>query len=235
YLVDMVVRSDCRLVGQTVEDAGLRHLPGLYLIQITRGGQALSPVRPDEILRARDRLTFTGVVTSIVDLEKIPGLDPAVHQPLGAAGGAPPGQHFCEAVISPQSPLIGETIREADFRALYNAAVVAVHRGGTRLIGRVGDIVLQPGDTLLLQTGPHFARAHRNDPDFILVSRVEEAAAVRRDRAPRALALLLLLLGLAVSGRVSVMLAGFLVAGLMVLTGCLSTAAAREGVNWQTL
>ena len=51
-LVDMVVRSDCRLVGQTVEDAGLRHLPGLYLIQITRGGQALSPVRPDEILRA---------------------------------------------------------------------------------------------------------------------------------------------------------------------------------------
>jgi di/tricarboxylate transporter len=110
-----------------------------------------------------------------------------------------------------------------------------VHRGGTRLQGRVGDIVLQPGDTLLLQTGPHFARAHRNDPDFVLVSRVEEARALRRDRAPRALALLCLLLALMISGRVPVLMAAFLVAGLMVLTGCISTASAREGIDWQTL
>src|SRR5205823_5629423 len=123
----------------------------------------------------------------------------------------------------------------ADFRALYNAAVVAVHRGGTRLAGRVGDIVLQPGDTLLLQTGPHFARAHRNDPDFVLVSRVEEARAIRHERAPRALALLALLLALMITGRISVMLAALLIAGLMVLSGCISTAAAREGVDWQTL
>ena len=78
-------------------------------------------------------------------------------------------------MLSHTSPLIGRSIRGSNFRALYNAAVVAVHRGGARLKGRLGDIVLHSGDTLLLQTGPHFAEAYRNNPDFFLVSGVRDS------------------------------------------------------------
>lgn len=235
YLVDMLVQPGCRLAGRSVEEAGLRHLPGLFLIEIARAGQIIAPVSPDEILREGDRLTFTGVVSSIVDLERIPGLVPATDDSYATDAVQRRAQRLCEAVLSPTSPLVGKTIRDADFRALYNAAVVAVHRGGARLTGRVGDIVLRPGDTLLLQAGAHFARAHRNDPNFILVSRVEDARPVRHDRAPLALGLLALLIALMVTGVVDVVVAAFLAAAGMIATRCISSSDARESVDWQTL
>jgi len=235
YLVDMLIQPGCRLAGQTVEAAGLRHLPGLFLVEIDRNGQTITPVGPDETLKEGDRLTFTGVVTSVVDLERIPGLIPASDESYETDAARRRWKRLSEAVISPRSPLIGKTIRDADFRSLYNAAVVAVHRGGARLTGRIGDIVLQPGDTLLLQAGAHFARAHRNNADFILVSSIEESRPIRFERAPIALGLLALLLALMVSGVVSVVMASFLVAALMVMTRCIAASDARASVDWQTL
>ena len=77
YLVEMLVTENCRLIGQTVESAGLRQLPGLFLIEIDRGDEIVTPVGPLETIQENDRLIFTGVVETIVDLEKIPGLVPA--------------------------------------------------------------------------------------------------------------------------------------------------------------
>jgi len=235
YLVDLRVEGECRLIGQTVEDAGLRHLPGLFLTEITRGDEVRTPVEPDEVLHADDVLTFSGVVSGIVDLERIPGLVPAAGSGYEALAERRRGRRLCEAVLSPSSPLAGRTIRDADFRALYNAAVVAVHRGGARLRGRIGDIVLRAGDTLLLQTGPHFARAHRNDADFILVSGIEDSRPLREDRARIAFALLGLLLLLLITGVVPVVTAALLVAVMMVVTRCLSASTARESLDLQTL
>ena len=77
YLVEMLVQPGCRLVGKTVGSAGLRSLPGLYLIDIDRGELSKGPITPDERIEVNDRLVFTGIVGTIVDLEKIPGLVPA--------------------------------------------------------------------------------------------------------------------------------------------------------------
>jgi len=235
FLVDMQIQPGCRLIGQRIQDAGLRRLPGLFLIEITRGDQIIAPVDPDQILREGDYLTFTGVVTTIVDLERIAGLVPIADEAYEAHSVAQRGRRLCEAVISNTSPLIGKTIRDANFRAAYNAAIVAVHRGGSRLKGRIGDIVLRAGDTLLLQTGPHFVSAHRNNPDFYLVSRVEEARPVRHDRASVSTLLLLGLIALMMSGYVPIVLAAFLAAGLMIATRCISPADARQSIDWQTL
>lgn len=243
YLVDVAVEPACKLVGQTIEAAGLRRLPGLFLVQIERDEHLISPVSPDEVLEPHDRLTFTGVVNSIVDLERIPGLVPVADGSYENRADHRFKKRLCEAVISPVSPLIGKTIREADFRALYNAAVIAVHRGGTRLTGRVGDIELREGDTLLLQTGSHFARAHRNNPDFILVSSVEEARPIRHDRAGVALGILFVtILLIALGGKKlggiqvpEIPVMAFTGALLMVATRCISIADARQSLNWQTL
>ena len=69
YLVNMQVRPECRLVGQRVQEAGLRQLPGLFLLEITREGEIISPVSPNQVLHANDLLTFTGVVGTIIELE----------------------------------------------------------------------------------------------------------------------------------------------------------------------
>jgi di/tricarboxylate transporter len=235
YLVNMQVQPDCRLVGQSVQRAGLRHLPGLFLVEISRQGEVISPAPPDQILRAGDILTFTGVVGTIVDLERIAGLVPVPGDVTDTPAKPRLERIMCEAVVSPTAPVIDRTIRDADFRARYNAAVVAVHRGGERLAGKVGDIVLRGGDTLLLQTGPHFARANRNNPDFLLVGGLDDARPVRHHRAMLSLGLLLLLIVLMVSGVVKIVVAAFLVAGLMVLARCISVADARRSVDWRTL
>lgn len=235
YLVNMRVAAGCPLAGKAVEEAGLRHLPGLFLVEIVRGNEVITPVTPDQVMREGDILMFTGVVSTIVDLEKYEGLEPVADAAYETQARLKRGHMLCEAVVSGNCPAIGKTIRDADFRALYNAAVVAVHRGGERLQGRVGDIVLRSGDTLLLQTTAHFARAHRNSRDFLLVSGVENSRPYRHDKALIALGLLGLLLVLLSTGWVSTVMAAFLVAGLMVVTGCISVGEARQSIDWQTL
>lgn len=234
YLVEMLVQPGCSLVGQSVEQAGLRRLPGLFLIVIEREGETIGPVSPDMILQQGDRLVFTGVVETIVDLKKIPGLVPAADS-MYDRPELRSGRRMSEAVISSSSPLIGQTVRDADFRRLYNAAVVAVHRNGQRLPSKIGDIELRPGDTLLLQTGHNFARLHRNNTDFYLVSDVEDSRNLRFERAWTAIAIFVALVAALGTGIIDPMLAAVLAAGLMVGTRCISTSDAHQAVEWPTL
>lgn len=233
FLVNMRVEPTCPLVGKRVEEAGLRRLPGLFLAEIRRGNRIVAPVGPDERIEAADRLTFTGAVSSIVDLERIRGLvavaDDA-HAPV-----AEHDRHYCEAVVSATSPLVGTSVRDASFRARYNAAVLAVHRGGHRLHGRVGDIVLAAGDTLLLQTDPHFFAANRNNPDFYLVSRMEDARPVRHDRAAASGVLLAVFVVLLATEVLTPAIAAMTVAGAMLALRCISPAVARRNVQWDVL
>ena len=48
-------------------------------------------------------------------------------------------------------------MRDLRFRDQFNAAVVAVARKGERIRSKPGDILLQSGDILLLDTGSSFA------------------------------------------------------------------------------
>jgi di/tricarboxylate transporter len=235
YLVEMLVQPGCRLVGKRVSEAGLRHLPGLFLIEIERGGEITGPVSPDEVIQAEDRMVFTGVVSTIVDLEKIPGLVPAADTRYEVATGKQWARQLCETVISPTSPLIGQVVRDADFRGLYDAAIVAVHRNGSRLPNKIGDIELHVGDTLLLQVGPNFSRAYRNNPDFYLISDVEDSRPVRHDRASIAAIIFITMIMAFVSGFIPIVVAAFLAAGAMVTAGCISASDARRSVDLPVL
>ena len=235
YLVEMEVQAGYKFIGRSVEEAGLRHLPGLFLIEIERDGETISPVGPDDRLLAGDRLVFTGVVSSIVELEKVPGLVPAADPGYEADPAAQMSRTLVEVVISNTSPLIGQTIRDADFRAHYGAAVLAVHRGGERVQQKIGDIGLQMGDTLLLQVRDHFVRARRNDPAFFLVTAVQDWRPLRRDRAWIAALAFLALLVLMTTEAIDTVLAVGLIAGLLWVTRCISTSEARKSVELPVL
>jgi di/tricarboxylate transporter len=246
YLLEMLVQPHCRLIGQTVERAGLRHLRGLFLIEIDREGDVITPVTPNDVVCAGDRLIFTGVVTTILDLVKIPGLVPAADMTYEIHPVQPGPRRLSEAVLSKSSPLIGTTVRQARFRERYHAAVVAVHRNGARLPSKIGDIVLEPGDTLLLQTRTEFADRFRHSRDFYLVADVEGSEARRHDRAWLAIALVgALILWLSIASAVgqggfsaglrSTAVAAVTIAGLMVVGRCLPVAEARSVIDLQVL
>jgi di/tricarboxylate transporter len=235
YVVEMQVLPESSLLGKTIENAGLRRLHGLYLIEIERTGEIISPAGPDEILRGNDRLVFAGIISSVIELQKMPGLVPIADGQEPSSAREQSQRRLTEVVVSASSRLVGRTIREADFRAAYGAVVVAAHRGGSRIESKLGDIRLQPGDTLLLQTPPHFARAHRNDPAFYLVSDVDDYRPFRSHRAWIAAALITVLVVLMATGLVDTLVAAALTAAAMVFTGCISAGEARRSVEWQVL
>jgi di/tricarboxylate transporter len=234
YSVEMTVEPGSPLVGRSIEDAGLRNLPGMYLIEIDRGGQLLAAVPPDTRLQANDRLVFVGVVESVVDLQKIRGLKPVTDQVFKLNA---PRRSRCliEAVVSNTCPLLGRSIREGRFRTVYNAAVIAVARSGQRIRKKIGDIILQPGDTLLLEATPDFVERQRNRRDFFLVSAVEGSTPPRHERAPVALALIAGMVIVVTFGWLQMLQAAMLAAGLMIITRCITATEARRSVDWSVL
>jgi di/tricarboxylate transporter len=234
YTVEMLVEEGGPLVGKSIEEAGLRSLPRLYLAEIDRGGRVIPAVGPHELLQGGDRLLFVGIVESVVDLHKVRGLIPAPDQ-LFKVTTPRPQRILVEAVVSNTAPLVGKSVREGRFRSLYNAVIIAVARNGERINRKIGDIVLQPGDTLLLEASPEFARAHRNSRDFFLVSRIENSNPPRHERALLALGILLGMVVTVTLGWLSMLQAALLAAGLMLLTRCLTGAVARRSVDWQVL
>ncbi len=246
YLLEMLVTSECTLIGKTVEQAGLRHLPGLFLIEIDRLDDQITPVRPEDIIRDGDRLIFTGVVSTIVDLEKIPGLVPAADMTYEFHPSAKQQRLLVEVVLSRTSPLAGMNVREANFREQYNAAVVAVHRNGVRVTNKIGNIRLEPGDTLLLQTRSEFVNNYRNSKDFYLVSSVDDFEARRHDKAILAgvfIVLLIAWLSLSdligenspLAGLASPAIATIAICTLMVATGCVRATDARNSIDLQVI
>ena len=230
YSLSMRVRPDSPIVGESLEEAGLRHLPGLYLVEIERAGQVLAAVGPATRIEAEDELVFVGAVESVVDLRKIKGLVPATDQVAKLA--QPRRERFLvEAVVGVDSPLVGRSIRESEFRTRYEAAVIAVHRRGERVRGKVGDIVPRPGDTLLLEARPGFLGQHRGDPAFALVAQVEGSSAPRHERALLAAGALAFLVGAHVLFGMPLLTAALLAAGAMVGLRCVSGAEAVRSVE----
>ena len=234
YTVEMMVPAGSNLAGKTIEEAGLRHLPGLYLIEIDRMGDVLPAVSSSVALREQDRLVFVGVVESVVDLHKTRGLEPATNQ-VYKIDEPRPNRRLVEAVVSDTCPIIGQTIRRGQFRSRYSAAVIAVARNGQRLSGKIGDIVLQAGDTLLLEARASFADQQRNSRDFYLVSQIEDSAPPRHDKALLALLLLGAMVLAVTLTPMSMLNAALIVTGLMIVTGCCTAAAALRNIDWQML
>jgi di/tricarboxylate transporter len=235
YTVEMMVQPDSAIDGSTIEQAGLRSLPGCYLMEVQRDGETFAAVGPQQVLRGNDRLIFVGVVQSVVDLQKIRGLVPATNQVFKLSD--PRHQRvLIEAVVSNTCPAVGRTIRDARFRSKYDAAVIAVHRNGARIDRKIGDIVLASGDTLLLEAHPRFHEIHHNSRDFFLVSAVEDSNPRRHEKAWVALSILgLMVVAMSFEKYFSVLNAALIGAALMLLSGCCSAVTARRSIDWSTL
>jgi len=234
YTVEMVVDANGPLVDMTIESAGLRHLPGLYLAEIDRLGEVLPAVGPKERLRANDRLVFVGVVESVVDLRKMRGLRPATDQVFKLQAPMT-DRSLIEAVVSNRCPILNKSIREGKFRSRYQAAVLAVARSGQRLSGKIGDIVLQPGDTLLLEAHADFVKQQRNSNDFFLVSSVANSSPPRHEQAWIALTILLGMIAVVTFLDWDMLTAALVAAIAMIATRCCTSEEARLSIDWSVL
>ena len=234
YTVEMMVPINSPLSGKSIEQAGLRHLPGLYLVEVIRNRHIIPAVSPKEVLCDDDRLVFIGAIDSIVDLHRLRGLQPATDEVFKLDT---PRSERCliEAVVSNTCPIVGKTIREGKFRTRYNAVILAVARNGERLPGKIGSIRLKPGDTLLLEANANFLSQQRISNDFYLVNGIPDSEPLRHEKAPIAIIILLMMVVLAAFGLMSMLKAAILASMAMIVTGCCSSVRAIRNIEWSVL
>lgn len=230
FTLEVAVAVDGPLVGKAVGEAGLRELERLYLVEIERDGSVVTAVPSEERLRGGDRLVFAGDTQAISDLLRINGIVPSVHADEPSLSKDRAERCLMEAALSPQSEVLGLTIRDARFRERYGAIVLAVARGGARVSGNLGNIRLKPGDVLLLEARPAFVSRQRYNKDFLLINDLGTEAP-RHDRAWLSWGVLIVLVGLAACGLLSMLNAALLGAALMILSGCCSVGQAQKSVD----
>jgi di/tricarboxylate transporter len=232
YVLEMRVVRRGALVGRSVVEAGLRNLAGLFLVEIQRDDTLLPAVTPETVLQGDDRLVFVGRTDGLRDLRQVSGLRHAVDQVFKVGGDGDEGRHFVEVVLSRLSPVVGRSLRQSRFRDRYQAVVVAINRHGTQLRGKPGDVVLQAGDTLLLEARPSFIRDFSESRDFMMVNVVDAAPPVKPRRALLALGILTMMILANALLRVDIFVSALVAALAMLATGCIGLRAARRSVDF---
>ncbi|MCK5897872.1 MAG: SLC13 family permease [Methylococcales bacterium] len=234
YLLEMTVEENCELAGQSISDAGLRNLDSLFLVEIIRGKQLFPVISPDTQIEVGDHLIFAGAVESVLELRRIKGLSIASKQ-IFKLDDQQQERRLFEAVVSAESPLVGITLRKSRFRHRYNAVVLSVARNGQRIQGKLGNICIQAGDTLLIEAAKGFLFKYRNNRDFLLISRLENSAPVRHTHAPRAIIIMVLMLTITITGMMTLLQAALLATGALLLSGCLTFENAKDDINYSVL
>ncbi len=253
-LVEVELAANSPLVGETVAHNELEFLPGLVLVSIERGNREIAPVEETETLQAGDRLLFAPMQEAEqqasppedIDLSPYPGLRLAL-----TAIETDEGRELHQVVVREGSSLIGEQVAEVGFLERFGAAVTGLRRAGKRLTPPFGDVTLQPGDTLLLDTERGFREAFEESEEFFVTSEAggevektdEEAKqqrkAMRTDANRRGMwlsvAVIIGIVGAVTAGWMHIAVAGSLGAVLLIGAGIINPGEARESIDWNVL
>jgi di/tricarboxylate transporter len=152
--------------GKSVKKAKLRNLSNLFLVEIYRNGEYISPVTPEEVLQANDMLYFTGGIEHVKELlDQFPHGLKSVEAKFKVEGRS----NLLEVIVPNNSNLIGRPLKETNFRERYDAVIVGVQREGKPIKGKIGRIVLQVGDLLLLATGASFHEKNAKERTLLAI------------------------------------------------------------------
>ncbi len=209
--------------------------PGLSLIAI-RGPDRVGAAR-HRPLAAGDMLIMRGeaaVVAGFIaenGLVQLKGEKPSLQSALFNQNYG-----FIEVVLPPRSGLIGEAVFPGMITERGDLIILGIQRRGETL--GPGQVVLAPGDTLLLQGAWESLEEQARDPDVLVVT---APSALRGQAIPmgtgsrRAVAILLLMVGLLASGVVPSVLAALIAACAVILLGVLKVERAYRAINWNIL
>jgi di/tricarboxylate transporter len=164
YVIEAEVSEISALIGKSILENKLRDLEDLFLVEIVRGNYLISPVSPQEHIEAGDKLIFSGDIKQVQALEAFDGLR------LFAVEEGLLSENMKEVIVMPNATIEGNTVKESAFRSVFDAAVVGVRRGGKRLSGKLGNITIQAGDSMMLAVGPDFNERKNLDKNFVIIN-----------------------------------------------------------------
>ncbi len=170
YLIETEIKAGSDLIGKSIAENKLRDLGDLFLVEVVRGDHVLSPVSPSEYIEAGDKLIFSGDIKQLNTLDAFHGMQ------LFAIEEGLLRDNMIEVIVMPNATIEGKTLKDSGFRSLFDAAVVGMRRGGKRLSGKLGNITLQAGDSMMLAVGPDFNDRKNLDKNFAVIDESVNAA-----------------------------------------------------------
>ena len=168
------VPNGSHLINKSLAQSTLRQRFGLNLVAIERNGQVLLSPPPDTLFRQGDRLLLEGKLEDFRRLDVEPHLELLPPREWSEQDLESPAVVVVEAVLAPRSRLIGQTLREAHFRAKYGVNVLAIWRSDRPIRTGLSDLKLQFGDALLLQGRRERLQMLRAETDLIVLANGKE-------------------------------------------------------------
>ncbi|MBN1112104.1 MAG: hypothetical protein JXA53_04230 [Bacteroidales bacterium] len=171
YILEAEVRANSNLIGKNITQTQLSQIEGLYITEIIRKGITIQTITPDFTIQENDVIFFAGSTNNIADLVNI---DNGLTIPTVGMLHKKKHTEVVEIVVSHNSSLINKSVRESNFRGKYDSAVIAIHRNGARLSGKIETFKLKAGDVLMLFTGENFMVTSNDTKDFYFISKVKD-------------------------------------------------------------
>jgi di/tricarboxylate transporter len=237
YLSVLVVDDDSPLSGRSLRDTRFSDEYGLEVVEVQRGGHRLRAPGADAVLLGGDYLLVHGKIPDIARIAESDHLHIAtVAHDFGMGGDGPAkgGTRLAEVIVPPRSPIIGRSLGELNFRGRYGVPVLAAQRHGHPLHERLRDLVLEPGDILLVQASPEqLQRLHRSR-DLALLGDVDPPP--RRYRKLKySVPIVVGVVALAALGITTILVSALVGVIAMFITGCLAPDEAYQEIDWMVI
>ena len=233
YTVELLVPSDNPHVGETVEEAGLMNVRGGNLIEVIHFDEMVSPALSDELVMGGDRLIYSGQIDEILDLKESHGLVNADHM-VFTMSEVDKNRQLRTAYVNFGSSLINKKMSGTSFEKDNNMILVAVARSGKRINEPPREVLLQAGDTLLLECPPHlniqasgsFSQVHFFDSDQ--VPNIGKKTLISTT-------IMIAMVTLSALNIIPLLQCAFLAAIAMLIFKCCNVDQAMKSINWEIL
>ena len=233
YTVELLVPSDNPNIGMTINEAGLNNVRGGNLIEVVHFDEFLSPADGDDIVMGGDRLIYSGQIDEILDLKKSHGLVNADHY-VFTLSEIDKNRQLRTAYVTFGSSLIGKAIGNTNFEKDYGLVLVAVARSGKRIEQSPREVVIQAGDTLLLDCPPKLkidtsslaSKLHFFDSDQ--VPNIGKKTLISTT-------IMIAMVVLSALNIIPLLQCAFLAAMAMLIFKCCNVDQAMKSINWEIL
>ena len=234
YQADLVIPDGSSLIGKTIAESPMAAPSDYAIVKLLRGSKTLDSRNAKTVLAAGDEIVIEGTRRNLLRVKDIKGIEIKADVHLADPDLRPEDAVVVEGVLMPGSPLIGQSLRSAEFHDRYGLQVLGLNRAGYGLAHKLSRIRMRLGDVLLLQGSAENVSAMDRGNLFSIFGGVDTVRLKTSHAAPAVIIFAAALIA-ATSGVVSFPVAGIGGAFLMLLARCISPEEAYRKVEWKVL
>jgi len=233
YFTEIVLQPKARFLGKTLLESPLVRDLDIESLEIYRGETRLCPPLSAVVLEPGDLLRVRCDVENIRKLQELKGI--VLKSVLGnTVAGKNEDGFLVEAVVAPDSMLVGKSLQKVRFRTVFGAVVHAIRHRGKIMTDNVETTILNPGDTLLIDADPDILERLRDHDAFVVVSEVQ-LPTFRKSKMFVALAIVAGVIVSSAVGLLPLVASSVIGAVLIVVTRCLTVHEAYNAIDWKVV